>query len=188
MIGLPPPIYQNGMGHMATTRSTMEHFQALLDALEALKDAPDATIPVAGILQVADGTYSKTTSMALGRAGQTIRPDSSSGSSKIFASRIAAYATVRLVGLPAASPLRRCGGADRGVQLNRSSRRSKQDGHPRHLAWTATSATLRHIKVKFKIDADASKQDIEAIVAQSQKRSAVYDVITNPVNVTVEVA
>jgi uncharacterized OsmC-like protein len=43
------------------------------------------------------------------------------------------------------------------------------------------------IKVKFKIDADASKQDIEAIVAQSQKRSAVYDVITNPVNVTVEV-
>jgi uncharacterized OsmC-like protein len=41
--------------------------------------------------------------------------------------------------------------------------------------------------VTFKIDADASKQDIEAIVAQSQKRSAVYDVITNPVNVTVEV-
>ena len=34
---------------------------------------------------------------------------------------------------------------------------------------------------------DASKKDIEAIVAQSQKRSAVYDVITNPVNVTVEV-
>ncbi len=43
------------------------------------------------------------------------------------------------------------------------------------------------IKVTFKIDADASKKDIEAIVAQSQKRSAVYDVITNPVNVTVEV-
>ena len=43
------------------------------------------------------------------------------------------------------------------------------------------------IKVTFKIDADASKKDIEAIVAQSQKRSAVYDVITNPMNVTVEV-
>ena len=43
------------------------------------------------------------------------------------------------------------------------------------------------IKVTFNIDADASKQDIEAIVAQSQKRSAVYDAITNPVNVTVEV-
>jgi uncharacterized OsmC-like protein len=44
------------------------------------------------------------------------------------------------------------------------------------------------IKVTFKIDADASKEDIEALVAQSQKRSAVFDVITNPVNVTVEVA
>jgi hypothetical protein len=42
--------------------------------------------------------------------------------------------------------------------------------------------------VTFKIDADASKEDIAALVAQSQKRSAVYDVITNPVNVTVEVA
>ena len=44
------------------------------------------------------------------------------------------------------------------------------------------------IKVTFNIDADASKKDIEALVAQSQKRSAVYDVITNPTNVTVEVA
>ena len=44
------------------------------------------------------------------------------------------------------------------------------------------------IKVTFHIDADASKKDIEALVAQSQKRSAVYDVITNPTNVTVEVA
>jgi uncharacterized OsmC-like protein len=41
------------------------------------------------------------------------------------------------------------------------------------------------IKVKFDIDADASKDDIEALVAQSQKRSAVYDVITNPTNVSV---
>ena len=43
------------------------------------------------------------------------------------------------------------------------------------------------IKVKFNIDADASQEDIEALVAQSQKRSAVYDVITNPTDVSVEV-
>lgn len=43
------------------------------------------------------------------------------------------------------------------------------------------------IKVKYEIDADASQEDIEALVAQSQKRSAVFDVITNPTNVTVEV-
>jgi uncharacterized OsmC-like protein len=44
------------------------------------------------------------------------------------------------------------------------------------------------IKVTFHIDADASRTDIEALVAQSQKRSAVYDCITNPTNVTVVVA
>jgi uncharacterized OsmC-like protein len=43
------------------------------------------------------------------------------------------------------------------------------------------------IHVKFDIDADASKDDIEALVAQSQKRSAVFDVITNPTNVSVSV-
>ena len=43
------------------------------------------------------------------------------------------------------------------------------------------------INVKYEIDADASKEDIEAVVAQSQKRSAVYDIVTNPTNVTVEV-
>jgi uncharacterized OsmC-like protein len=43
------------------------------------------------------------------------------------------------------------------------------------------------IKVHYKIDADASQEDIEAIVAQSQKRSAVFDIVANPTNVTVEV-
>ena len=43
------------------------------------------------------------------------------------------------------------------------------------------------IRVHFDIDADASRADIEAIVAQSQKRSAVYDIVTNPTNVTVAV-
>ena len=45
-----------------------------------------------------------------------------------------------------------------------------------------------HVKVTYSIDADCSPEDIEAIVAQSQKRSAVYDILTNPTNVTVEVA
>src|SRR4249919_2061150 len=43
------------------------------------------------------------------------------------------------------------------------------------------------IKVHFDIDADATPEEIEAIVAQSQKRSAVFDAVTNPTNVTVEV-
>ena len=44
------------------------------------------------------------------------------------------------------------------------------------------------IKVTYHIDADATAAEIKALVAQSQKRSAVYDIITNPTNVTVEVA
>src|SRR6202035_5361489 len=43
------------------------------------------------------------------------------------------------------------------------------------------------IKVTYKIDADAKREDIEALVAQSQKRSAVSDIVTNPTNVTVVV-
>jgi uncharacterized OsmC-like protein len=44
------------------------------------------------------------------------------------------------------------------------------------------------LRVKFDVDADASKEDIAAIVAQSQRRSAVFDIVTNPTNVTVTVA
>jgi uncharacterized OsmC-like protein len=43
------------------------------------------------------------------------------------------------------------------------------------------------IRVHFDIDADASAGDIKALVAQSQKRSAVFDVVTNPTNVFVSV-
>jgi uncharacterized OsmC-like protein len=43
------------------------------------------------------------------------------------------------------------------------------------------------IKVEFDIDADASREDIAALVAQSQRRSAVYDIVTNPTNVSVVV-
>ena len=43
------------------------------------------------------------------------------------------------------------------------------------------------ITVTYAIDADAKREDIEALVAQSQKRSAVYDIVTNPTNVKVVV-
>ena len=37
-----------------------------------------------------------------------------------------------------------------------------------------------NVRVRYAIDADASRADIEAIVAQSQKRSAVYDIDHQP--------
>jgi uncharacterized OsmC-like protein len=46
---------------------------------------------------------------------------------------------------------------------------------------------FNQIRVHYQIDADGSPDDIKALVAQSQKRSAVFDVVTNPTNVVVEV-
>ena len=44
------------------------------------------------------------------------------------------------------------------------------------------------VTVSYLIDANASPEEIRALVAQSQKRSAVYDILTNPTSVTVDVA
>jgi uncharacterized OsmC-like protein len=43
------------------------------------------------------------------------------------------------------------------------------------------------IRVHYVIDADATPDAIEAVVAQSQKRSAVYDIVANPTTITVSV-
>jgi uncharacterized OsmC-like protein len=47
---------------------------------------------------------------------------------------------------------------------------------------------FNEVRVTFDIDADASDEDIAALVAQSQKRSAVFDALTNPTPVKVSVA
>ncbi len=78
---------------------------------------------------------------------------------------------------------------NRGIQLN--SVKATIEGDMDVLGILGGDPEVRNgfndIKVKYDIDADASQEDIEALVAQSQKRSAVFDVITNPTNVTVEV-
>jgi uncharacterized OsmC-like protein len=43
------------------------------------------------------------------------------------------------------------------------------------------------VKVHFDVDADATPEEIAALVAQSQKRSAVFDALTNPTPVKVTV-
>lgn len=44
---------------------------------------------------------------------------------------------------------------------------------------------FNNITVRYEIDANASRDEIEALVAQSQKRSAVFDAIANPTDVSV---
>jgi len=41
------------------------------------------------------------------------------------------------------------------------------------------------VRVHFEIDADATAEEIAALVAQSQKRSAVFDILANPTDVHV---
>jgi uncharacterized OsmC-like protein len=43
------------------------------------------------------------------------------------------------------------------------------------------------VRVHFAVDADATPAEIEALVAQSQKRSAVFDALSNPTDITVTV-
>jgi uncharacterized OsmC-like protein len=43
------------------------------------------------------------------------------------------------------------------------------------------------VAVRYRIDADATPEEIDALVAQSQKRSAVFDVLTDPTTVVVAV-
>jgi cytochrome P450/uncharacterized OsmC-like protein len=42
------------------------------------------------------------------------------------------------------------------------------------------------ITVRFAIDADASPEDLQALIAQAQKRSAVFDIVANPTKILVE--
>ena len=44
-----------------------------------------------------------------------------------------------------------------------------------------------NVRVTYDIDADATPDEIKALIAQSQKRSAVFDILTNPTNVTVDI-
>jgi uncharacterized OsmC-like protein len=79
---------------------------------------------------------------------------------------------------------------NRGIQLR--SVESTVEGHHDIRGILGVDGDVRNgfndIKVTFTIDADASQEEIAALVAQSQKRSAVFDAITNPTEVTVEVA
>ena len=45
-----------------------------------------------------------------------------------------------------------------------------------------------NVTVNYEIDADATPEEIRALVAQAQKRSAVFDIMTNPTDVTVTVS
>src|SRR4051812_150396 len=183
---------------MATTNvNNGVNVDALLAAREALRGAPQAAkFKWRASCKWKNGTH--TNSKVEGFHGLGAEQKHKTESSfeadhpEIFASQDLGITPIEYVLVGLASCLTAGVAAvaqNRGVQLR--SVESKLEGQMDIRGILGIDGDVRNgyddIKVTFKIDADAPKQEIEAIVAQSQKRSAVYDVITNPVNVTVAV-
>ena len=170
---------------------------ALLAAREALKNAPEAAkFKWRATCKWRNGTHSQTKIQGFHGLGaeQNHKTEFSfeADHPEVFASEDLGATPVEYVLVGLASCLTAGVAAvaqNRGIQLR--SVEAKLEGDMDIQGILGIDSDVRNgydnIKVTFKIDADASKKDIEALVAQSQKRSAVYDVITNPVNVTVEV-
>lgn len=78
----------------------------------------------------------------------------------------------------------------RGIQLRKVQARVEGDMDMRGIlgVYPEIRNGFSAVRVKFEIDADASDEDIRALLAQSQKRSAVFDLLTNPTNVNVTVS
>jgi uncharacterized OsmC-like protein len=170
---------------------------ALLAAREALKGAPQAAkFTWRASCKWQNGTHSSTKVQGFHGLGeeQTHKTEFSFDADhpEIFASEDLGATPVEYVLVGLASCLVAGVAAvaqNRGIQLR--SVEAKLDGSMDIQGILGIDSDVRNgyddIKVTFKIDADASKKEIEALVAQSQKRSAVYDIVTNPTNVTVEV-
>jgi len=185
---------------MTTTEPSVSNgvnVQALLDARAALAEAPEAaqfTWRASNEWQY--GTHSETTVeefFGLGEEQAHVKSFSfSADHPEIFASEDHGVTPVEFVLVGLASCLT-AGVAsvaqNREIQLN--SVKATIEGKMDVLGILGGDPEVRNgftdIVVNYEIDADATPQEIEALVAQSQKRSAVFDVVTNPTNVNVNV-
>jgi uncharacterized OsmC-like protein len=172
--------------------------QALLDARTALKDAPEAAQFTWRASSTWDNGVHSTTRVqkffGLGQE-QTHKSEAvfAADHPEVFAAEDNGITPIEylLVGLASCLTAGVASVAqNRGIQLR--SVTSTVEGNHDIRGILGVDSDVRNgyndITVTFTIDADASKEDIEALVAQSQKRSAVYDALTNPTNVTVTVA
>jgi uncharacterized OsmC-like protein len=180
-----------------TTVNNGVNVDALLAAREALKGAPQAAqFTWRASCKWKNGTYAESTVSGFHGLGQEHAHKTEfsfeTDHPEVFAAEDRGATPVELVLVGLASCLTAGVAAvaqNRGIQLR--SVEAKLEGSMNLYGILGIDDNVRNgyddIKVTFHIDADASKKDIEALVAQSQKRSAVYDIVTNPTNVTVEV-
>jgi uncharacterized OsmC-like protein len=182
---------------MTTTTDNGVNVQALLEARDALKAAPEAaqfTWKATSEWQNGVHTTTKIQNFFGLGADQSHKEETvlEADHPEVFAAPDDAITPIEylLVGLTSCLT----GGIasvaqNRGIQL-RSVKATIEGNHDIRGILGADSDVrngFNDIKVTFDIDADASPQEIDALVAQSTKRSAVFDALTNPTDVTVEV-
>ena len=171
--------------------------EALLEARKALTDAPEAAkFTWRASCKWQNGTHSTSTVQGFHGLGEEQKHKTEFSFDidhpEVFASEDLGATPIELVLVGLASCLT-AGVASvaqhRGIQLK--SVEANLEGAMDIQGILGIDSDVRNgyddIKVTFNIDADASQKEIEALVAQSQKRSAVYDCVTNPTNVTVQV-
>jgi uncharacterized OsmC-like protein len=183
---------------MTTTVDNGVNVQALLDARGALADAPDAAqFTWRASSRWQNGVHSKTTIQNYFGLGEEQSHKASSefdaDHPDVFAATDNGITPIEylLVGLASCLTAGVASVAqNRGIQLN-SVEATVAGNHDIRGILGADSDVrngFNDIVVTFDIDADASPEEIEALVAQSQKRSAVFDALTNPTEVSVAVA
>jgi uncharacterized OsmC-like protein len=172
--------------------------EALLGAREALEGAPEAAqFKWRASSEWVNGTHTRTSIngfFGLGeeqKRGKTFTVEGDHP--EAFASEDNAPTPVELMLSGLASCLTAGVAAvaqNRGIQLH--SVKASLEGDMDLAGILGIDSDVRNgfsaIRVSFDIDADATTDEINALVAQSQKRSAVFDIITNPTNVNVTVA
>jgi uncharacterized OsmC-like protein len=174
------------------------NIEALRGARQALTDAPEAArFQWRARCEWVNGTHSRSTITNFSGLGQehahrqpfTVEADHP----EIFASEdngatppeivLAALASCLTAGVATVA-------TNRGVQL-RSVKATVEAGMDLQ-GILGIDGDVRNgfdtIKVTYDIDADASRADLAAIVAQSQRRSAVFDIVANPTTVQVDLA
>src|SRR6202035_5627011 len=190
--------YERGDGDMTTVADNGVNVQALLDAREVLKGAPEAAqFTWRASAKWQSGVHSTIKVQSFFGLGQEQSHKAESvfeaDHPEVFAAEDNGITPIEylIVGLASCLSAGVASVAqNRGIQLHSVEATVEGDHDIRGILGADSDVRngFNDIKVTFHIDADASKEDIEALVAQSQTRSAVFDAIANPTEVVVAVA
>ena len=171
--------------------------EALLGAREALSQAPEAAqFKWRATCDWVRGTHSKSSVTSFFGLGEEQQHKSEftfeADHPEVFASEDLGATPVEVVLCGLASCLMAGVAAvaqHRGIQLNAV--KATLEAGMDIQGILGADADVRNgfdgINVSFEVDGDASAEDLEALVAQSQKRSAVFDIVANPTNINVSV-